>query len=365
MIIEVVALLAGLSGQFLDPPPPRSTRFSPAVILRPAPEIQMPGTVDSNNPAFWAPDEEGVPMLHVLNSWWHPVISRGDAIDTLSEAEPVSFDNPDMHGRIWMEAVVVDDHGVLYGYYHNEPGGMCSDYFKTAPRIGAARSFDNGLNWEDLGIILEAPLEELSCDSPNRYFAGGVGDFSVVLNQSRSELYFFFSAYPADREHQGVSVGRMPWILRDSPRGNVSVWSGGEWTLPEFTDPENTGRDEMVLPRSSPLFETRISWFDPSGEVDSFWGPSVHWNTALQSYVMLLNRASDMEWTQEGVYVSFGRDLSDPVCWTPPMKILSGGGWYPQVLGLEPETGTDKVAGAVSRLFVSGTSHYLIEFDGR
>jgi hypothetical protein len=365
MITKVVVLLAGLSGQFLSPPPQRSTTKTPTVILRPAPEIQMPGVVDSNTPAFWAADEDGAPLLHVLNSWWYPGISRGDGIDSLSETQPIGFDNPDMNGGIWMEAVIQDDSGVLYGYYHNEPGGVCSSDLKTTPRIGAARSFDNGLNWEDLGIILEAPLEELSCDSANRYFAGGVGDFSVVLNHSQSELYFFFSAYPADREHQGVSAGRMPWFLRDSPRGNVAVWSGSEWALPEFADPENTGREDMILPRSSPLFETRVSWFDPSGEVDSFWGPSVHWNTALQTYVMLLNRASDVDWSQEGVYVSFGRDLDDPLCWTPPMKILDGGGWYPQVLGLEAGTGTDKVAGAISRFFMTGTSNYLIEFVGR
>ena len=361
MITKVVALMACVACTALAATAQEGRESLPIVILRPAPEIRIPGIVDSNSPAFWASDEDGVQSLHVFSSWWHPRISRGEAIDSLSHSQLVAFDNRDIDGGIWMEAVIQDDHGVLYGYYHNEPSGVCDNDPKTAPRIGAARSFDNGQNWEDLGIILESPLAQLSCDSLNRYFAGGVGDFSVILNHSQSELYFFFSAYPADREHQGVSLGRMLWLLRDSPRGNVEVWSGGEWMLPTFTDQETTGEQHMILPESSPLFETPISWFDPSGQVDSFWGPSVHWNTALQRYVMLLNRAIDVDWAQEGIYVSFSSDLSDPLSWTAPMKILDGG-WYPQVIGLERETGTDKVAGARARLFVSGTSNYFIEF---
>ena len=34
-------------------------------------------------------------------------------------------------------------------------------------------------------------------------------------------------------------------------------------------------------------------------EPDAFWGPAVHWNTHLQQYVMLLNRAFDPRWAQE------------------------------------------------------------------
>ena len=42
---------------------------------------------------------------------------------------------------------------------------------------------------------------------------------------------------------------------------------------------------------------------------------------------------------------------------------MSGGRWYPQVLGLEEDSGTDKLAGERARLFVSGTSTYEIVFQ--
>ena len=42
----------------------------------------------------------------------------------------------------------------------------------------------------------------------------------------------------------------------------------------------------------------------------------MHWNTALEQYVMLLNRAKDENYTQEGIYVSYAPRLDDPSLWT-------------------------------------------------
>ena len=67
---------------------------------------------------------------------------------------------------------------------------------------------------------------------------------------------------------------------------------------------------------------------------DVFWGPSIHWNTYLEQYVMLLNRAKDDQFGQEGIYVSFSPTLQ-PQDWSAPAKIMNGGGWYPQVIGGE------------------------------
>ena len=58
---------------------------------------------------------------------------------------------------------------------------------------------------------------------------------------------------------------------------------------------------------------------------------------------MLLNRAKDEHYGQEGIYVSFAPTLADPAAWSPPAKILNGGEWYPQVAGLEAGSGTDKL----------------------
>jgi hypothetical protein len=76
---------------------------------------------------------------------------------------------------------------------------------------------------------------------------------------------------------------------------------------------------------------------------------------------MLLNRARDESYTQEGIYVSYAPRLDDPSLWTAPVKILNGGKWYPQVVG--SGTGTDKEAGASARFFMSGRSDWVISFS--
>jgi hypothetical protein len=45
-----------------------------------------------------------------------------------------------------------------------------------------------------------------------------------------------------------------------------------------------------------------------------------------------------------------------------PRRLMVGGRWYPQVLGLEFSTGTDKIAGDTARFFMAGQSDYLIKF---
>jgi hypothetical protein len=77
---------------------------------------------------------------------------------------------------------------------------------------------------------------------------------------------------------------------------------------------------------------------------------------------MLLNRARDEEFTNEGIYVSFAQALDDPRAWSVPRKILNGGGWYPQVAGSEPGTGTDREMGRRARFFLTGRSTRNIEF---
>ena len=107
-------------------------------------------------------------------------------------------------------------------------------------------------------------------------------------------------------------------------------------------------------------------WHKP--DADAFWGPSIHWNTHLELWVMLLNRAKDKDWSQEGIYVSFNPDLGNPAGWTPPAKILDAAElekskWYPQVVGTDAAgRETDKLAGKTARLFVAGVSKWEIVF---
>lgn len=259
-----------------------------------------------------------------------------------------------------MEAVVADIDGTLYGYYHIEnTATVCPGTGKVIPRIGAARSHDSGLTWTPLGIILEAPPGSYDCETNDSYFVGGVGDFSVQLDADSRDLYIFFSQY--NRRSQGVGVARLAWADRDNPTGKVMVFTGGVW-LPtrSFTFP--SGMTRSLYPSAVPIFPTRDPWNDDDTEVDAFWGPAVHWNVYLEQYVMLLNHAKDTSWTQDGIYVSFNRRLDDPAGWSQPVKILGGGRWYPQVMGVEIGSGTDKVAGRSARFYMAGTSEHLIHF---
>jgi hypothetical protein len=77
---------------------------------------------------------------------------------------------------------------------------------------------------------------------------------------------------------------------------------------------------------------------------------------------MLLNRAADESFDQEGIYVSMSAGLEKPSTWSAPAKIMDGGQWYPQVIGTEDGAGTDKLAGEEARFFMSGRSSYVIRF---
>jgi hypothetical protein len=76
---------------------------------------------------------------------------------------------------------------------------------------------------------------------------------------------------------------------------------------------------------------------------------------------MLLNRTVGDSFGQEGIYVAFNLRLDNPLGWSPPYKIVDGGGWYPQVVGLEEARGSDVWASRIARFFMSGRSELLIE----
>jgi hypothetical protein len=71
---------------------------------------------------------------------------------------------------------------------------------------------------------------------------------------------------------------------------------------------------------------------------------------------MLLNHSCcSPGWPQEGIYLSQNPDVGNPLGWSAPVKVLNAYGWYPQIIGEDPG-GTDKLAGAVSRLYIGGYS---------
>jgi hypothetical protein len=331
---------------------------TPTARLVSAARLNLPAEVDSSNPAAWAV-VAGVPRLFVMSSWGGvPVRTSGTSLATLRADGPVAFISHPGHG-VWMEAIVPDETGTWYGYYHHErPADACGRPDRQLPRIGAMRSVDDGQTWEDLGIVLDAPPGSEACQSGNRFVLGGIGDVTAALDADARDLYLYFSQYVQDGRSQGVAVARIAWADRDAPAGKASIWNDGAW-LPAAESASSDARWEY--PSGTPLVRSERPFHDRSSANDVFWGPSIHWNTYLSRYVMLLNRAKDEVFGQDGIYVSFSPTLQ-PLDWSAPVKILSGGTWYPQVIGGEAGTGTDRRAGQRARFFMMGRSERIIEF---
>jgi hypothetical protein len=264
-----------------------------------------------------------------------------------------------------MEAIVPDSAGVWYGYYHHErPALECGRTDRQLPNIGAARSFDRGRTWQDLGVMLDAPPSSSACQSGNRFVLGGVGDVTAALDADGQNLYLYFSQYGRDPASQGVAVARLAWADRDEPIGKVSIWNAGAWLpVSRAAQVETDAPESWIYPAGTPLVPATRPFHDSSSQADVFWGASVHWNTYVEHYVMLLNRARDDQFNNEGIYVSFATALDDPSRWSAPKKIMNGGGWYPQVAGLETGSGTDRQAGRRARFLLTGKSEHMIEFD--
>jgi|YNPMSStandDraft_2_1061718.scaffolds.fasta_scaffold00517_14 hypothetical protein len=320
-----------------------------SIAIEPVEEMRFPSAADCNSPCWWRDSE-----LRVLTSTGHPVLSAGSNLNHLSRIGEITYTAWRDGGR-WIESVFPDEDGTLYGWYHNEPAHLIGEEYQqgrqfrlTAPMIGAVVSRDNGATWDDLGIILNGGPETLNLEKYNYWFAGGNGDFSVILDRERRYFYFLFGTYYRDVAQQGISMARMRFEERACPVGRVWKWHNGGWTQPG------------LLGAVTPVIPVQADWYSP--QPDTFWGPSVHWNRFLQQYVILMNRAIDPRWGQDGIYLSLTPDISDPHSWTPPVKILDEKGWYPQVIGLE-EGDTDREAGESARLFIHGVSRYILRFS--
>jgi hypothetical protein len=304
--------------------------------VRPAESATIPLVIDSNTPMFWRGGE-----LHLFTSTGEPWLS------TLGEevrSQEVSIDSTD-HFPMWIESVWSDGAGTLYGWYHYERAGVCADSDLHSPEIGALISRDGGKSFTDLGIVLKSGDGD-DCSSKNGYFAGGHGDFSVIPGREGRYFYFLFDNYGGPA--QGVAMARMAAEDLASPVGKVWKWRDGDWTEPG------------VGGKVTPIFPAVANW--QAEETDAFWGPSVHWNSYLEKYVVLMNRSCcSSGWPQEGVYLSWNVDLENPMGWTAPAKILETGDWYPWAQGLDAGQ-TSSEGGKVMRLWVRNYSEWEIVF---
>ena len=334
----------------------------PSVVFSEGPEIFISG-VDCNTPAHWDSD-----TLYVFNSYGHPHQNSGPDLFNLSKRISTRLGDLNDKLYIWIEATWKDeDDGVLYGAYHYELDAVCfsNNHLPTMPKIGWLRSRDNGATWEDLGYIIEARPCAVRCDTASPWDVGGTGDFVFYLDEKEEYFYFYGTSYDSEMPEQGVWAARMRYADRKNPSGKVMKWYKGGWTEP------------ALWGRVTPVFPSSIDYHRPDGSM--FWGPAIHWNTYLNTYVMFLNHAIDTKLTQDGIYISFNKNVGDPTGWTEPRKVLDRpeiqrtmagaqvsrtkyeNGWYPVVIGTEKGE-TDKVVGRTGRFFMAGVSRKKVTF---
>jgi len=366
--LPLAVLLLALPASIL-----RAAGNDPSAVLSDAPLLALPGVdvpgrglhqeSDSNSPLHWDGD-----ILFVFNSYEHSWRSSGPDLYHLGNRMRTTLEGLNDKLAIWIEATWKDDaSGMLYGAYHYEPDLICfsNRHLPTMPKIGWMRSEDNGATWEDLGFIIEAKPCAIRCDTASPWDAGGTGDFVFVPDRNNEYFYFFGTSYDPRLEEQGVWVARMPVADRDNPVGKVRKWHKGAW------------REPALWGHVTPVFPAERDYHHEDGSM--FWGPAIHWNAYLQTYVMLLNHAVDTKLTADGIYISYNPHVEEPARWSKPVMIIDrsdlqkavagtsvspsvlNNGWYPQIIGTAKGE-TDKVVGRTGRFFMGGISRKQITF---
>jgi hypothetical protein len=268
---------------------------------------------------------------------------------TLPSSPVRLVDDPAPHVGKWIEAVWRDPaRGVLHGWYHAEEAASCSTR-RFVPHVGELESEDEGSTWRWRGEVLRAPAGEIDCSWQNGAVVGGYGDLCVVPDRMGRHLYLAFTSYRTSERAQGIGLARMPRARSGPPATDLELWTRAGWQPASDAMPQ-------------PLWPQARGW--RHADPDGFWGPAIHFNRVLDSYVMLIVRtaggAGDLR--TEGIYVSVNPTLADPMAWTRPLQLVRGGGWYPQVVGLDDGCG-DTEAGAAARFFMAGFSAWTLEFS--
>jgi hypothetical protein len=315
-----------------------------------------------------------------------------------------------LHGAVWFETIYQDKNDrsgkTLYALYHNEnypqtypfnkttgkgyidykwPEGLTGKTTAAAVcRIGIMKSINGGHSWENKGIILEDNQERMILKPHNNSvtFAGGVGDPSAVA--SGEYLYIFYGEYgypdkydsvkyDSQKEHAGqcVSMARIRLSDLDQPAGKAKRWDGNNYTI----DYDGIGKpiQSLQIPNTEgggPTSDSKSKYY---------WGPSVSWNSYLNSWVMLMAKSEGPSWKGSSIYISFNNNeiLDDHSSqqWSKPQLILTKPGstlWYP---ALQPIGDVNAVAkklttfnlGEKARLFykdqTKDTAVYISEYE--
>ncbi|MBO0935271.1 hypothetical protein J2I47_01795 [Fibrella sp. HMF5335] len=392
----VTATVATFARCSADKKAQTSQPSAPAFKLVPAPTRYFNSFVDCNMAEAWVGDTFRIfPGKYGEDPLWGNArdlkfadgVNAEKAFSSPKEAftEPVMPKNvpvgqPGLHGAVWFETIYqlpADKSGrTLYAVYHNEnypatlpydpatgqgyknerwPQGLTGPTTPAAVcRIGIMRSTDGGRHWENRGLFLEdlQPRLILKPQNTSKTFAGGVGDPSAVA--SGDYLYLFYgeysypgtynaATYDADKERSGqcISVARIRLADLDQPQGKARRWDGKGFNAPY----NGVG---------APIAALQIPPSAGGGPASSpaagyHWGPSVSWNTYLNSWVMLMAKATGPSWAGSSIHIAFNThaDLGEALNaqdWTKPQLLLNRPGyflWYPS---LQPMNTPDDVA---------------------
>lgn len=319
------------------------------------PEIRL---IDGGTPIHWT-GSGGFVLFTSYGTIHGAVISRntGTGLYDLTKTDqtttwmPLEFVPRDRY----LESTWSDGDGTLYGWYHEEREvgnpPLCEKM------IGAAYSTNDGQAWTRFGLILRSDEEDLRFDDPSGTgLAGGHGDFCAMVDGDYA--YVFYTNLSGPTSEQGIGVARIALEDLDDPVGNVWKWYDGSWSEPGLGG------------RTTPIIPVVTDWFDP--EYEGFWGPSMHYNTHVDEFVMLMNHtgpehAPNYYFEEEGIYIASVVGLDDPGDWpsTPVLLFDPSGpprpGWYPNVIG-DGIGETDKIAGQNPRLYLQANSRFRLEF---
>lgn len=321
-------------------------------------DLTLPGPKnDASSTMLWV---NGVAHFF-YNYWSQPdgkafsLLATGRDLASLNDERTLSIGNDPTSGLRWFESILPGDDGNLYAFYHSEERNPCAFYIKT-PEIGMAVSSDSGRTWNNLGIIIKNSDEENDCSALNGFFSNGTGDFSAVYDQEKQFVYILYSNYPMQSEvhTQGVAAARIAVSDLPNPVGKAFKWYKGQYSEPGIDG------------KTTPIFTAFKDFRQPNP--DSFWGPSLHYNKFLKKYVMLMTRTKNGNstktlWPTEGIYVSTNDNLTDPHSWSKPTRIVHGGHWYPQFIGIDryAQDHTSEI-GEWARFFMEGHSDYIVRF---
>jgi hypothetical protein len=113
---------------------------APTAVLTPASTVRLSGRVDSNSPAVWE-TVDGEPRLFVMTSIdGSPMLWSGSRLARMNNSDQVLI-HPHPGYGVWMEAIVVDEAGIWYGYYHHEvPADVCGRPDRMLPRLGPVQA---------------------------------------------------------------------------------------------------------------------------------------------------------------------------------------------------------------------------------